>query len=298
MEQSLHQNHHSELQYLHLIDKIIKKGHKEETRNGTTLSLFGESMRFSLQNQQLPLFTTKQVAWKTCLKELLWFIRGSTDNEELTKQKVHIWDANASRSFLDLQGLTMRQENDLGPIYGHQWRYFNAPYVDCHTDYSNQGIDQLQYVIDQLKNPKSRTSRRIILSAWNPCQIQEMALPPCHTMCQFNVHDGNQLSCALYQRSGDLGLGVPFNVLSYSLLTHLLAKHCGLEAYEFVHFLGNVHIYDDHIEPLRTQLQRTPYEFPKVQILNLREKIEDYSFSDFSVENYQYHEKIEMKMRE
>ena len=287
---------HEEYQYLHLIKDILEDGHRETTRNGTTISLFGRSMRFSLKDNKIPILTTKQTAWKTCLKELLWFIRGSTDNRKLLSQNVHIWDGHSSREYLDSIGMHDREEGDLGPIYGHQWRHFNAPYTDCNTDYTGKGVDQLQYVIDMLKNPETRTSRRIVMTAWNPCQLQEMALPPCHILCQFNVHSGNKLSCALYQRSGDVGLGVPFNIASYSFLTHLLAKHCGLEAFEFVYFLGNAHIYDDHSEPLKEQLSHVPFEFPTIQI-NPCDSLNDYKITDFVVQNYKMHEKINMKMR-
>jgi len=152
------------------------------------------------------------------------------------------------------------ESNDLGPIYGHQWRHFNAPYINKDADYSGKGIDQLQYVIDRLSDPEKRTSRRIIMSSWNPCQLNEMSLPPCHIMCQFNVI-GNNLSCSLYQRSGDVGLGVPFNIASYCFLTHLLAHHCGLNAYEFVYYLGNSHIYDDHLESLSQQITKNLMHF-------------------------------------
>ena len=287
---------HEEYQYLRLIKDILEDGHKETTRNGTTISLFGRSMWFSLKNNKIPILTTKQTAWKTCLKELLWFIRGSTDNRELLSQNVHIWDGHSSREYLDSVGFQNREENDLGPIYGHQWRHFNAPYTDFNENYFGKGIDQLQYIIDMLKNPETRTSRRLVMTAWNPCQIQEMALPPCHILCQFNVHGGNKLSCALYQRSGDVGLGVPFNIASYSFLTHLLAKHCGLEPFEFIYFLGNAHIYDDHVEPLKEQLSKVPFEFPTIQV-NSCDNINDYKITNFVIHNYKMCEKINMKMR-
>jgi thymidylate synthase len=287
---------HEEFQYLNLISDIIDKGSLETGRNGDTMSIFGSAMHFSLENNRIPLLTTKKLAWKICLKELLWFIQGKTDNNLLNDEKVHIWDANGSREFLDSRGLNY-QVNDLGPVYGHQWRHFNAEYIDCKTDYTNKGVDQLQYIIDSLKDPKERYSRRLVMSAWNPCQLDEMALPPCHVLAQFNVSRGNKLSCSLYQRSGDVGLGVPFNIASYSFLTHILAKHCDLEAYEFVYMLGNSHIYDDHIEPLKEQILRTPYEFPTIEIKNKYDDINDYKVDDIVINNYNSHGLIKMKMR-
>jgi thymidylate synthase len=291
----------SDIQYNDLVSHILHKGEFEEGRNGKTLSLFGMSMRFDLSDRKLPLLTTKKLAWKTCLKELLWFISGSTDNKILKSQNVHIWDDNGSRDFLDSRGLFEREVDDLGPVYGHQWRHFNAKYDSCVTDYNSldkdRGIDQLQNIIDLLKNPETRTSRRIILSAWNPQQLDEMALPPCHILAQFNVTQNKYLSCALYQRSGDVGLGVPFNIASYSFLTHLLAYHCGLEAKEFVHFIGNAHIYDDHIEPLKEQISRVPYDSPKLIIKNKYDNINDYKLEDFEVIDYVCHDVVKMKMR-
>jgi thymidylate synthase len=289
---------HEETQYLDLIKRVIREGSLEQGRNGNTYSVFGHPMSFSLQNNVLPVLTSKRVAFKTCLKELLWFIRGSTDNTILQKNGVRIWDANGTREFLDSRGLTHYDANDLGPVYGHQWRHFNAEYTDCHADYSGQGVDQLQQIIDQLKDPATRTSRRLVMSAWNPCQLNEMALPPCHILAQFNVSHGNRLSCALYQRSGDIGLGVPFNILSYSLFTHLIAHHCGLVADKFCYFLGNAHIYDDHLEPLKEQIERTPYPFPTIEIARPPQpNIEDYVAEDFILHNYECHETIKMQMR-
>lgn len=287
-----------ELQYIQLINDILQKGTLEAGRNGNTYSIFGASMHFSLENNKIPILTTKKMAWKTCLKELFWFIKGDTDNTKLNQQGVHIWDANASRNFLDDRGLIHNEVNDLGPIYGHQWRHFNAAYTGCSTDYTGQGVDQLQYIIDSLKDPVNRYSRRLVMSAWNPCQINEMALPPCHVLVQFNCSRNNKLSCILYQRSGDIGLGVPFNIASYSFLTHLLAKHCGLEAYEFIHTLGNAHIYEDHVEALREQMKNEPFEFPTIQINRQFENINDYSMDNIIIENYQSHKPIIMAMHE
>ena len=240
-------DNHDEYQYISLISDILNYGIMVSGRNGNTLTIFGSAMHFNLDNNIIPILTTKRVAWKTCAKELFWFLRGSTDNTILRENNVHIWDANASRDFLDSRNLQHLDENDLGPVYGHQWRFFNAPYSSCKANYSGKGVDQLQYIIDCLKDPVQRYSRRLVMSAWNPEQLNEMALPPCHILAQFNVI-GNELSCSLYQRSGDVGLGIPFNIASYSFLTHILAKHCGLIAKEFVYYLGNSHIYDDHIK--------------------------------------------------
>ena len=287
-----------ENQYIDLIKNILNNGSIEKSRNGVTKSIFGYSMRFSLIDGQLPLITTKRLAWKTCFNELMWFIRGSTNNAELIASGVHIWDANSTREFLDTRGLTKNAEGDLGPVYGHQWRHFNAEYTDCHADYKGKGVDQLAYIIDSLKNPESRSSRRLVMSAWNPCQIDEMALPPCHVLAQFNVREGKYLSCSLYQRSGDVGLGVPFNIASYSFLTHLLAKHCDLIAEEFILFLGNAHIYEEHIQVLEQQILRPPFSFPKINIQVKKDKIEDYKITDIDwVVPYQFHETLKMQMK-
>jgi thymidylate synthase len=288
---------HEELQYLYLIERILREGSTEHGRNGDVMSVFGNMMRFTLRDGVVPMMTTKRLAWKACFHELMWFLSGKTDNRALQEKGVHIWDANASREFLDSRGLYDRAEGDLGPIYGQQWRHWNAPYVDCHTDYTGRGIDQLQYVIDQLKNPETRSNRRLIVSAWNPEQLSEMALPPCHVLMQFYVRNGDQLSCALYQRSGDVGLGVPFNLASYSLLTHMVAHHCGLQADEFVYFLGNAHIYDGHREALTEQMLREPMPFPKIRFRRSPSRIEDYDLDDIEfVEPYRSHPSLKMAM--
>jgi thymidylate synthase len=303
---------HEEYQYLNLIENIIENGTWEEGRNGKTKSIFGNSMRFSLKDGKIPILTTKKTAWKTCLTELLWFIRGETDNKLLREQGIHIWDANSSREFLDNRGLTLTREDLIGPGYGYQWRYFNANY-NCFTGKrmlqlphdsrdiykeakSFKGIDQLQEIIDALKDPVKRTSRRLVMTSWNPAQIDQMALPPCHILCQFNVHDGNKLSCAMYQRSADEFLGQPINIASYSFLTHLLAKHCGLEAYEFVYFIGNCHIYENALDACKLQILREPYPFPTVSIKQVRENINDYQVDDFDIHNYKHHAAIKVSM--
>lgn len=287
---------HEEHQYLNLLNDILNEGHDVRGRNGLVKMVCGSAMRFSLENNKIPILTTKKTAWKTCLKELLWFIRGKMDNKILNQQKVRIWDANTSKEFMESRGLTDYQEGDLGPIYGHQWRFFNADYQGCDADYQGKGVDQLQNVIDMLKDPEQRTSRRMVVSAWNPCQLDQGCLPPCHVLFQFNVVDGNKLSCTLYQRSKDAFLGEVFNIASYSFLTHLIAKHCDLEPYEFIHYGGNCHIYEEHIDQVKEQLTRTPYPFPTLEILNKRDNINDYVLEDFKLSDYQHHPRIKAPM--
>ena len=289
---------HEEHQYLNLVSDILDNGEEVTGRNGTTKVKIGATMRFSLKDNRIPILTTKKTAWKTCLKELLWFISGNTDNKTLKEQNVKIWNANASLDFLhNERGLLNYREDELGPVYGFQWRHFNAPYNGCEADYSNQGIDQLKHLIEDLKDPVKRYSRRHILTAWNPCQIDEMALPPCHLLCQFNVVN-DKLSCCLYQRSGDVGLGVPFNIASYSFLTHIIAKLTGLQAHEFVHFISNAHIYDDHYESLREQTKREPFEFPVIRFDNMENKsIDDVGLNNIFIDNYACHNSIIMNMR-
>ena len=290
--------YHEENQYLNLINDILVYGNKEKGRNGETLAIFGAAMHFSLEDGVIPLLTTKKVAWKTCLKELLWFIKGSTDNKLLKEQNVKIWNGNGSREFLDSRGLTHYKEDDLGPVYGWQWRRFNQEYKGCNEEPLNNGVgDQLANIISQLKNPETRNSRRLVMSAWNPLQLDEMALPPCHVLVQFNVFDKDKLSCSLYQRSGDVGLGVPFNIASYSFLTHIIAKHCGLKATEFNYFLGNAHIYDDHIEPLKKQLYNVPYIFPRIEVINNHDNINNFCVEDIKIIDYIHFESIKMEMR-
>ena len=289
------EKYHEEYQYINLINDILKEGTIEEGRNGFTKCIYGAAMHFSLENGKIPILTTKKTAWKTCLKELLWFVNGNTDNKLLNNQNVHIWDGNSTKEYMKTRGLNY-EEGDLGPIYGYQWRHFNAPYEGCNAEYKGKGIDQLQNVIDCLKDTKQRASRRLIVSAWNPCQVDEGALPSCHNFFQFNVVDENKLSCSMFQRSNDEACGTTFNIASYSFLTHLIAKHCGLEAYEFVYFKGNCHIYEEHIDGLKLQITREPYPFPTVSIKQVRENINDYQVEDFEIHNYQHHPQIKFQM--
>lgn len=284
-----------EQQYLNLVKKIIYTGEKQWGRNGEVLSLFGEKMEFPLHNYKIPILTTKKLAWKTCLKELLWFIGGETDNNKLSEQNVKIWDGNASEEFKLSRNLNYTNEGDLGPIYGHQWRHFNAPYNGCDEDYNGKGVDQLQNVIDMLSDPKELMSRRIFMSAWNPCQLNEMVLPPCHISSHYSVNINGELSCAVYQRSGDVGLGVPFNIASYSILTCLLAKQCGLKPGKLIHFIGDAHIYVSHTSALKEQITRIPKEAPYIDIKK-KSNINLYNLEDFKLLKYNHYGKLQMDM--
>lgn len=284
--------------YLRLVKRVLKNGAKEVGRNGITYSTIGEMLKFDLKNNKIPLMTTKKLAWKTCLHELIWMIRGNTNNNYLKAHGINIWTGNSTREFLDSRGLHNLPEGDLGPIYGHQWRHYNAKYEYSSSDYLFRGIDQLDNVIKEIKKVKETgiNSRRIIMTAWNPEQIDQMALPPCHILSQYHVVN-NKLSCTLYQRSGDVGLGIPFNIASYSFLTHLLAHQCGLETGEFTHFIGNCHIYDDHVNMLKMQVERKPFRSPTLKIKNKHHSLKTYEVKDFKINNYKYHNKIKMDMR-
>ena len=232
------------------------------------------------------------------------------DRKYLSSEDVHSKSEDHRRIYVDIGDILPKKLNEFigkefivvkesGEVLTLKFEkviFFNAPYKNCNTDYNNKGVDQINYIIDCLKDPKERYSRRLILSAWNPQQLHEMALPPCHVLAQFNVID-NKLSCSLYQRSGDVGLGVPFNIASYSLLTHIIAKHCDLEANEFIYHLGNCHIYDDHIEQLKKQLDNVLYPFPKIFILEKYDNINSYSIKDIKVEKYECNNVIKMEMR-
>lgn len=300
-----------EQQYLDLIQRVLDTGTERLDRTGTgTLSIFAPpSLRFSLADSVFPLLTTKRTFARGIIEELLWFVHGRTDANLLSKVGVKIWDGNASREFLDARGLSHRRVGDLGPVYGFQWRHFGAEYVDCDKDYTGQGVDQLRECIRKIK--EDPTDRRIILSAWNPKDIPQMALPPCHLLCQFYVHlppaptsngpvenaPKPKLSCLMFQRSADLGLGVPFNIASYALLTHMIAKVTNTDAHELIIQLGDAHIYCDHVVALKEQLTRSPRMFPKLRWK--REDINDieqFTYDDFIIEGYDPHPSLAMKM--
>ena len=281
-----------EYQYLHLLREILTYGKSSTDRTGTgTVSLFGKTMTFDLRHE-FPLLTTKQVAFETIKKELLFFINGHTNSKLLEKQGVNIWKGNTTISFLQQRGLTW-QEGDMGPTYGFQWRHAGATYQGCDVDYQQQGIDQLSNLIKSIKEQPH--DRRHIISAWNVADLANMALPPCHCFAQFYVQD-NYLDCTLYQRSADMFLGVPFNIASYSLLMVIVGQLTGLIPRYFIHNLGDCHIYLNHVEQVREQLQRRPYALPQLQITKQFTNIDDITLDSFRLLHYQYHPKIVGKM--
>ncbi|XP_022226006.2 thymidylate synthase [Drosophila obscura] len=285
----------NEQKYLDLIRYVIEYGERRMDRTQVgTLSTFGSQLRFDMR-QSFPLLTTKRVFFRAVVEELLWFVAGKTDAKLLQAKNVHIWDGNSTREFLDKLGHTDRAVGDLGPVYGFQWRHFGAEYGTCDDDYSGKGIDQLRQVIRTIRDNPS--DRRIIMSAWNPLDIPKMALPPCHCLAQFYVSQTRgELSCQLYQRSADMGLGVPFNIASYALLTHMIAHVTGLKTGDFVHTMGDTHVYLNHVDPLKEQLERKPRPFPKLKIKRKVENIEEFRYEDFEVIGYDPYPKIKMDM--
>jgi thymidylate synthase len=248
------------------MNDILENGSLKSDRTGTgTLSVFGRQMRFDL-TQGFPLVTTKKLHLRSIIYELLWFLNGDTNIKYLNDNNVTIWDEWAD------------EKGELGPVYGHQWRSWPAP--------DGRSIDQISQVLKQLRQKPD--SRRHIVSAWNPAEVDKMALPPCHALFQFYVADG-KLSCQLYQRSADFFLGVPFNIASYALLTHMFAQQCDLTAGEFVWTGGDVHLYTNHLEQAKLQLGREPYPLPQLEIKRRPESIFDYRFEDFEIVNYQSH---------
>ena len=294
-----HVEHHvpkntEEQQYLDIVDRILREGFEKSDRTGVgTFSIFGCQMRFSLRGGRFPLLTTKRVFWRGVCEELLWFLRGETNSKLLSAKGIGIWDGNGSREFLDKRGLKDNVEGDLGPVYGFQWRHFGAEYHGHDADYNGKGVDQIKNIVETLKN--NPDDRRIILSAWNPADLDRMALPPCHIMAQFYVANG-ELSCSMYQRSCDMGLGVPFNIASYSLLTVLLARASGLRAGEFIHTLGDAHVYRNHVCPLQEQLRRIPHQFPFIVFRKDHHFLEDYECDDIEIVDYNPYGTLKMDM--
>ena len=256
-------------QYLNLLKHILEKGDIKEDRTGTgTKSIFGWQMRFNLQDG-LPLLTTKKLHLKSIIHELLWFINGDTNISYLKKNNVSIWNEWAD------------ENGDLGPVYGKQWRRWETP--------DGRKLDQLDEIINTIK--KNPNSRRMIISAWNPSDVGSMALPPCHCLFQFYVSN-NKLSCQLYQRSADIFLGVPFNIASYAILTNMIANVCGLSVGDFVHTLGDAHIYNNHFDQANTQLLRDVKSMPYLNFLKKFESINDFHYEDFQITDYNPHPSI------
>ncbi|MBU3640940.1 thymidylate synthase [Polynucleobacter sp. Fuers-14] len=256
-------------QYHDLMKEVLAKGVQKSDRTGTgTVSVFGHQMRFNLADG-FPMVTTKKLHLKSIIYELLWFLKGSTNNNWLKERGVSIWNEWAA------------PDGDLGPIYGYQWRSWPAP--------NGQHIDQISEVVETIK--KNPDSRRIIVSAWNVADIPRMALAPCHAFFQFYVADG-KLSCQLYQRSADIFLGVPFNIASYALLTHMMAQQCNLEVGDFVWTGGDCHLYSNHLEQVELQLSRNFFPLPKLNILRKPDSIFDYEFEDFEIVGYESHPHI------
>jgi len=256
-------------QYIELMKHVLENGTQKHDRTGTgTISVFGHQMRFNLQ-EGFPLVSTKKVHLRSIIHELIWFLKGDTNISYLKENNVSIWD-----EWADAQG-------ELGPVYGHQWRSWPTP--------DGGHIDQITEVINQIKN--NPDSRRLIVSAWNVAEISKMALPPCHCFFQFYVADG-KLSCQLYQRSADIFLGVPFNIASYALLTMMIAQVCGLEAGDFIHTLGDAHLYNNHLEQTRLQISREPKPLPKMVLNPEIKDIFDFTYEDFKLENYDPHPHI------
>ena len=250
-------------QYLDLLDRIIREGVKKEDRTGTgTISVFGNQMRFDL-GQGFPLLTTKKLHLKSIIYELLWFLKGDTNVHYLQKNGVRIWNEWAD------------EHGDLGPVYGHQWRSW--------PDYQGGTIDQIQQVLDLIRHHPD--SRRMIVTAWNPAEVEQMALPPCHCLFQFYVAEG-RLSLQLYQRSADTFLGVPFNIASYALLLQMMAQVCGLQAGDFIHTTGDTHLYLNHLDQVNQQLERVPNQLPKLKINPEVKDILDFTWSDFELIDY------------
>jgi thymidylate synthase len=271
--------------YLDLLKHVLEDGEVREDRTGTgTRSVFGYQMRFDL-SKGFPLLTTKKVHVKSILIELLWFLQGETKVQWLKERGVSIWDEWATEAQC---ARFERSEGDLGPVYGHQWRNFGAT-LQKDGSYARDGVDQIAQLLSQIqKNPNSR---RLIVTGWNPKEADHVALPPCHTLFQFYVSNG-KLSCQLYQRSGDIFLGVPFNIASYAMLTHMIAHACELEVGHFVHTLGDAHLYQNHVEQAQLQLSREPRPLPKISLNPAKRDLFAFEYEDITLEGYDPHPAI------
>ena len=281
--------------YLNLCKKILIEGESRDDRTQVgTFALFGERLEFSLKNNIIPILTTKKVAINSVIKELLWFISGSTNSKILEENGVKIWKGNTTREFLDKRGLHDLEEGDIGAGYGFQWRHYGGQYRGMNECYENEGIDQLSEVISLIKNDPY--SRRILFTGWNPLWLHKMALPPCHMMAQFFVSSNGLLSCQMYQRSADMFLGVPFNIMSYAVLTCLIAHVCNLKADKLIMCFGDTHIYKNHVDQVMTQLSRQCCEFPSIKLNNEISNFFDFKFEDIAIEKYNSHDRINAPM--
>lgn len=295
-----------ENQYLTLVKDIMERGEVKTGRNGDVVSLFGPQHIFDLQ-KGFPLLTTKRMFFSGIIKELLFFLRGETDAKILDSDGVKIWNGNTTREFLDDRGLTHYKEGDMGPMYGWNWRHFGTSYSGCDADYTDRGYDQLKYLIDDLINNPS--SRRLLLTTYDPSKVSESVLAPCHGITiQFYVREGKFLDCKMYQRSVDVALGYPFNIASYALLVHILCHVTGYQPGKLVMTLGDTHIYKQHIDKVKNQLDRVPYQFPQLHISKTMENvntkdiasilkfIEELKPDDFEINGYKYYPGIKMDM--
>jgi thymidylate synthase len=279
--------------YLKLVNNILLNGEDRTDRTGIgTKSIFGPQLRFDLTNNKLPLLTSKFVSFYNVCQELLWFLKGSTNTKELQETGVKIWNSNSSREFLDKRGL-LYKEGDIGAGYGHQWRSFNGDYKSCN-DKGLNGIDQISYIINEIKtNP---TSRRIFMSAWNPSQLDLMALPPCHISYQFYVSNGEYLSLHMYQRSADVALGLPYNICSCAIFVNIIANICNLKVKELIISIGDAHIYNNHMDKIKEQIKKKTSTFPKLRILRKLDNVDDIKYEDFKLFNYNHLGRLSMKM--
>lgn len=288
--------HRPEDQYAELVRDVLDHGHRrpDRTRAGT-FSVFDRDLRFDLRGGRLPVLTTKRVFLRGVVEELLWFVSGSTDAGALSARGVRIWEANSSRAFLDSVGLAHRAVGDLGPVYGFQWRHAGARYTDKDGDYAGAGVDQLAAVVQGLR--EDPYSRRHVLSAWQATDLADMALPPCHSVAvQFYVTRAGEVSCAMYQRSVDVALGLPFNIASYGLLTHMVAQACGRTAGDLSIRMGDCHVYVPHAPVVRDQCRRAPRPFPTVTLDPTITDIDDFRAEHVVVQGYHPHPAVPMPM--
>ena len=273
-----------EAQYLRLLAHVLESGAPKDTRNGHVLSKFGSQLHCDL-SEGFPLLTTKKMFWRGIVEELSWFLRGSTNVQELRDKRVHIWDGNSSE-----------RGYDAGPVYGFQWRHFGAEYGDCHVDYTGQGVDQIANIIELLRTDPH--SRRMVLSAWCPTQQADMCLPPCHVMYQFYVESDGRVSCMMTQRSADVFLGLPFNIASTALLTALIAHQVGREPGQLFINIGDAHIYEEHVDACRLQLARSAFPLSTIRIERpTDDALWCFGTGDVVLMNYKCHNSIKAPMK-